>query len=139
MGCFSYMCKECDKPVLSTSFAGQDVWLFLLKDGKVVQQMDGEYDSYGRCFIDGTQDPRVTHGLRLSHQWTPVNNDPDDRENWHYVCDLHFNDNPADGMAAVHKKCWTGNVPTTQSEDDPDQGWGEDYELLADTSSEKIE
>jgi hypothetical protein len=72
MGCFSYMCKECDKPVLSTSFAGQDVWLFLLKDGKVVQQMDGEYDSYGRCFIDGTQDPRVTHGLRLSHQWTPV-------------------------------------------------------------------
>lgn len=146
MGCFSYMCKECGKPILSTSFAGQRVKLFLLENGKVLQEMEGEYDSYGRVFIDDSQRGDVEHDLRESAQWDPYNigYDPEtynwetDHDPWHDCCNLHFDDDPSNGMAAVHTKCWTGNVPTTQSEDDPNQGWGEDWEYFADTDDEEI-
>ena len=43
MGCFSFMCKECDTSIRSDSFSGELVKLFLLKDGKVIQEMEGEY------------------------------------------------------------------------------------------------
>ena len=96
MGCFSFKCKECKKPVNSTSFEGENVILFLLKDGEVIQQMQGDYDSYGRVFIDNTQDPSVQHGLRLSRQWEAA--EPLDQETvricgeetaiWHTVCHL---------------------------------------------------
>ncbi len=156
MGCFSWMCKECGKAVLSTSFEGQRVKLFLLKDGKVIQEMEGDYDSYGRVFKDGTQDPSVKHSLRESVHWKEpfpdkrfrdTHPDPfverslqasidaldavdDDREAWSKVCDLMFSKNPANGIAAIHSKCFTGEVPTTKSDDDPNQGWGPEDELL---------
>lgn len=159
MGCFSWMCKECGKAVLSTSFEGQRVKLFLLKDGKVIQEMEGDYDSYGRVFIDDTQDPSVQHSLRESVQWKepfseyqhhdetndPLlkrmqeNQDKHDvaegrrREAWSKVCDLMFSKSPANGIAAIHSKCFTGEIPTTESEDDPNQGWGSEDELLGAT------
>lgn len=186
MGCFSFLCKECNKPVNSDSFEGEMVKLFLLKDGKVIQQMEGEYDSYGRVFIDGTQDTTVKHPLRKSLQWDcpelheMVRNEKNPhqaefyKENletglWHSVCDLiskgeghrttkpgklpdlagksqeekdkliHEYLNPVDdgkvyylkghepkpgnGIAAIHSRCFK-QVPTVQSDSDPDQGWG---------------
>lgn len=68
MGCFSFMCKECDTSIRSDSFSGELVKLFLLKDGKVIQEMEGEYDSYGCVFIDGTEDP-TKNDFRKSAQW----------------------------------------------------------------------
>lgn len=68
MGCFSFMCKECDTSIRSDSFNGELVKLFLLKDGKVIQEMEGEYDSYGCVFIDGTEDP-TKNDFRKSAQW----------------------------------------------------------------------
>ncbi len=144
MGCFSFQCKECGEGVRSTSFSGQEVKLFLLKDGKVLQEMEGQYDSYGRCFIAGTQVDGLPHDLKESHQWDPYNigynpatyNWKTDHDPWHDCMDLHFDDNPANGMAAVHTKCWTGKVPTTQSANDPNQGWGEDMELLDNCDAE---
>lgn len=56
MGCFSFLCNECGEGVNSTSFSGEMVKLFLLKDGKIIQEMEGEYDSYARVFIDGTKE-----------------------------------------------------------------------------------
>ena len=50
MGCFSFKCKESNKPVASSSFDGDTVRMFLLKQGKVIEEMRGQYDSYGRCF-----------------------------------------------------------------------------------------
>lgn len=143
MGCFSFMCKECDEAILSNSFRGQEVELFLLEDGKVIQHMSGEYDSYGSVFIDGTQHPGVKHKLRESVQWNPLNLPVKDKwddngtDNWHRVCDLMFGGSN-DGIAAVHSKCYKGNIPTTPSEDDPNQGWGEEGKLLNDFEDKEI-
>ena len=137
MGCFSFMCNECDKPILSSSFSGQKVKLFLLKDGKIIQNMEGEYDSYGRVFIAGTQDETVEHSLQNSVQWNdptpdilPSENDQyfidraDDHWKWQRVCELMFSDNDNSGIAAIHSECFK-ELPTIQSESDPNQGWGE--------------
>lgn len=106
MGCFSYICKECGKPVLSNSFRGEKVKLFLLQEGKVIEEMEGEYDSYGRVFDDKGD----------SIEW---------KLSWDKVCDLHHNSNRGSGQAAIHSKCYKGKVPITISENDPDQGWGQ--------------
>ncbi len=120
MGCFSFICKECGEAVLSNSFSGQKVKLFLLKEGKVIQEMEGEYDSYGRVFTEDKKD---------SIYW--------DQE-WLKVCDLIFSPSKGDGIAAVHSRCFTGKVPTTQSEDDPNQGWGMDGEYFINTDTTTV-
>jgi len=105
MGCFSFMCKNSGLPAASSSFDGDAVRLFLLKDGKVIEEMHGEYDSYGRVF---DKDGESLH-------W---------KMDWSDVCDLMFNASEGDGIALVLDAHWDGKVPTTQSSDDPDQGWG---------------
>ena len=106
MGCFSFICKESGLPVASDSFSGDAVRMYLLKDGKVLEEMRGHYDSYGRVFTADKED---------SFEW---------KMDWHEVCDLMFNKNKGDGIAVVLEKYFTGNIPTEQSEDDRDQGWG---------------
>lgn len=108
MGCFSFMCKESGLPVASSSFDGDACRLYLLKDGKVIEEMRGHYDSYGRVFKD--------KNCEDSFEW---------KMDWHDVCDLMFNPNDGDGIAVVLEKYFTGNIPTTISEGDPDQGWGD--------------
>lgn len=101
MGCFSYLCKVCNKPVNSTSFSGEGVKLFLLQNGEILEEKQGDYDSYG--------------GVEEYHEWT---------NDWNDIVDLQFNSNEQDGIAAIHTHCWNGEVPTTQSDDDENQGWG---------------
>lgn len=134
MGCFSFMCKECGKAILSNSFRGQHVELFLLKEGKVLQHMSGQYDSYGRVF---------TKDLKDSVKWNnPGGNQKpseflsDDDVAWGNVCDLMFSDNLANGISAIHTKCWNGKFPVERSDDDPNQGWGDDCELMANDDHE---
>lgn len=138
MGCFSFLCKKCGKAVLSNSFSGQPVTLYLLRNGQLIQEMTGEYDSYGRVF---TQDRSA------SHTWNNPTPDipPSEHDQyfidmgsdiwiWHRVADLMFDTDKANGIAAIHVACkCDGLVPTTRSEDDPNQGWGDDLELLGDT------
>ena len=119
MGCFSFMCKECGEAILSNSFRGQQVELFLLKNGVVIEHMGGEYDSYGRVFKPDFSD---------SIYW-----DMD----WDDVVDLMFHQNESNGIAAIHTKCFRDSMPTTRSEDDPNQGWGEDSEYLEDTREDR--
>ena len=107
MGCFSFMCKESGLPVASSSFDGDAVRLYLLKDGEVIEEMVGHYDSYGRVF-DGKDD---------SFEW---------EMDWGDVCDLIFSANESDGIAVVLERHFNGTIPTTQSDSDPDQGWGEE-------------
>lgn len=109
MGCFSFLCKVSGKPALSTSFDGSPCYLFLLKDGKVVEEMYGNYDSYGRVF----------NSTGESFEW---------EMDWCEVCDLMFDEsNYGNGIALVLAKYYNGAPPKTRSEQDPDQGWG-DYE-----------
>ena len=129
MGCFSFLCKKCDKGIESSSFDGDECRLSLLKDGKVIQEMEGEYDSYGRVFINDTQKSQVWKDP--FPEKAPTNNDQyfidkkDDHWIWLRVCSLlHSNDN-SNGIAAYCKKCDNGEIPTTRSDNDPNQGWGD--------------
>lgn len=111
MGCFSFMCKCCDRPIRSDSFRGETVYLFLLKDGKIIEEMVGEYDSYGRVFDNNGE----------SIHW---------KMNWDEVCDLMFSNDKGNGIAAIHGRCMRYHPErmifwaTTRSKDDPNQGWG---------------
>lgn len=107
MGCFSFVCKESGLPVASDSFSGDACRLYLLKNGEVVEEMRGHYDSYGRVFKDKTYED--------SFEW---------KMDWHEVCDMMFNSKDGDGIAVVLEKYFSGKIPTEQSEGDPNQGWG---------------
>jgi hypothetical protein len=108
MGCFSFLCKESGLPVASDSFSGDAVRMYLLRNGKLIEEMRGHYDSYGRVFNDSTYEN--------SFEW---------KTDWDEVCDLMFTKNEGDGIAVVLEKYFTGNIPTTRSEGDRNQGWGE--------------
>lgn len=108
MGCFSFICKESGLPVASSSFNGDACRMYLLKDGKVIEEMRGHYDSYGRVFKDSTCED--------SFEWNLE---------WGKVVDLMFTKNEGDGIAVILEKYFTGTIPTTRSESDPNQGWGE--------------
>jgi hypothetical protein len=107
MGCFSFMCKESGLPVASSSFDGDACRLYLLKNGKVIEEMHGHYDSYGRVFKKNNDE---------SFEW---------KMDWHEACELMFDKDESNGIAVVLEKYFTGNIPTTRSEQDPDQGWGD--------------
>ena len=107
MGCFSFICKESGLPVASSSFDGDACRLYLLKNGKVIEEMRGHYDSYGRVFTDSTYED--------SFEWNM---------DWHEVCDLMFDKDESNGIAVILEKYFEGNIPTTRSEGDPNQGWG---------------
>ena len=107
MGCFSFMCKESGLPVASSSFDGDACRLYLLKNGKVIEEMHGHYDSYGRVFKKNNDE---------SFEW---------KMDWDEACELMFDKDESNGIAVVLEKYFTGNIPTTRSEQDPDQGWGD--------------
>jgi hypothetical protein len=117
MGCFSFKCKVTKEAVLSSSFDGDAVHLFLLKDGKVIEKMYGNYDSYGRVFSAVKEDDDTSMTEFSSYKW----NLP-----WGEVCDLMFDNDTSNGIAAVLDEVFTGEIPTTRSEDDPNQGWGDE-------------
>jgi len=91
---------------MSDSFSGDRVHLYLLKDGKVLESMHGNYDSYGRVFnIRGE-----------SMEWNM---------SWDEVCELMFNNHTGDGIALVLDSIHDSkNIPTTQSQQCGSQGWG---------------
>ena len=107
MGCFSFICKECGEPIKSSSFRGERCILYLIQDGLVIESMQGEYDSYGRVFDE--------NGDSIKWKLLP----------WSGVCDLMFNKDKHNGIAAIHEECFDGIVPNKRSDGDPDQGWGD--------------
>ena len=128
MGCFSFMCKVTGKAGLSSSFDGSPVHLFLLKKGKVIEHMHGNYDSYGRVF-GSTKDPKDTSLTdATSFEW---------KLDWGDVCNLMFDKDKSNGIALIHDAYWKEGdpYPVERSEGDPNQGWGDDMEGLGDISS----
>lgn len=95
MGCFSFICKKSDVNVQEN----EGVYLFLLKDGKVIESMYGKYDLYGQ--VEG-------------HKW---------QMNWNKVCELMFS-HRSNGIAAIREKVYNGETPVERSKDDPNQGTG---------------
>lgn len=122
MGCFSFICKNTGKAVMSNSFDGMPVHLFLLKDGKVLEHMYGNYDSYGNVFSNVDKKEKFNWSM-----------------NWNSICNLMFNSKPGDGIAAVLAEAYDGVPPTTKSLDDPHQGWPalpDDYDIDGDDDEE---
>jgi len=85
MGCFSFKCKRTGKPALSSSFDGTACHMFLLEEGKVIEEMFGNYNSYGRVF----------DGKDSSLEWEMP---------WDSVCDLMFSRDTSNGIALVDRK-----------------------------------
>ncbi len=102
MGCFSFLCKECGDPIICDDNRIDNVRLYLLLKGDVMEEMAGKYNSYGCVDIDGE-----------SQQWSA---------DWDNVCDLMESPDKGTGIAAIHEECFV-KEPTTKSEDDPNQGW----------------
>ena len=107
MGCFTFKCKRSGKSAMSDSFNGDRVHLYLLKNGKVLESMHGNYDSYGRVFDSRGE----------SMEW---------KMPWGEVCELMFNNSAGDGIALVLDSVHDSNdyPPTTQSQQCGSQGWG---------------
>jgi hypothetical protein len=92
----------------------------LVKEGEVLEWMQGEYDSYGRVF---KMDPRPyksrengLQGTTSSYDWTVMD--------WGDIVDLHFGSDSYSGIAAYHTGCFKGDMDEVcVSDDDPDQGW----------------
>jgi hypothetical protein len=129
MGCFSFICKKSGEPVLSSSFSGDSVHLFLLKKGKVVEHMYGNYDSYGRVFGNEKDPEDKSFTEETSFNWNI---------DWGDVCDLMFDEDKSNGIAAILSPYWEDGdpYPTKRSESDPNQGWGEHMELIGSVSEE---
>ncbi len=128
MGCFSFICKKSGEPVLSSSFDGDAVHLFLLKDGKLIEYMLGNYDSYGRVFSN-IKNKDNKHLEYESFEWNL---------DWGDVCNLMFSSNKRNGIAAILEPYWKKGdlIPEERSEGDPNQGWGEHGELMGSLSKE---
>lgn len=103
MGCFSFLSVKSGEAAVSTSFDGSPCWLFRLFNGKVVEYMHGNYDSYGRVF----------DGKGGSFRWKM-----DGLETAMLLEDEWKEGDP---------------FPTESSENDPDQGWGVDWRYLMDS------
>jgi hypothetical protein len=129
MGCFSFICQESNEPVLSSSFSGDAVHLFLLKNGKVIEHMFGNYDSYGRVFSNKKEENDTSQTDTSSFKW---------KMEWRDVCDLMFSRDKSNGIAAILAPFWKEGdpFPTTRSEDDPDQGWGKHGKLMGYTGKD---
>ena len=120
MGCFSFLCLVCNKPINSNSQSGQHCTLFLLEGGEAIEEMTGQYDSYGRVFDESMN----------SVEW--------DSYEWHGICDLMFDDDETNGIAAIHTKCGGDEtVPACQSDSDPEQGWGK-YKQTTNTTHKHV-
>ena len=103
MGCFSYLCSECGKPINSDSETGQECIMFLMKDGECIEWMCGMYDSYGGVY---------------GERWESMP--------WNDICDMQFGPTN-DGIAAYHHGCRRFGMhrdDAEKSDNDPEQGWG---------------
>lgn len=122
MGCFSYLCKVCDDPInVDDTGIGEHCTLYLLENGRVIEEMTGQYNNYGCVYKDkGLTDPENLLNLLCDAEWHSYD--------WSGICDLNFSRTKNCGIAAVHTDCLsllsTSLNIKTQSEDAENQGNG---------------
>ncbi len=131
MGCFSYLCATCEKPINSDSFSGEHCVLFLIEKGVILEWMQGQYDSYGRVFkVDTTNlGPHSDEVCQLweTRSWSGFDKPEHPAGDLASVCDLQFNSDEDSGIAAYHTECLPPGEHPIVSDGDPEQGWS-DYE-----------
>lgn len=113
MGCFSYLCKNCGKAILSDSFSGEPSLLVLLdNNSNPIESMCGDYNSYGGVFDKKNRDNYL--------QWST---------DWDKIVDMHFSKNKS-GILAYHTRC-IPDVP-----DGKNNVFGKEYNFLHNSKSE---
>lgn len=113
MGCFSYLCKICDDPINfdTDDNTGEHCTLYLLENGKIIEEMTGQYNNYGCVFAD------YPFAYAKWHSY-----------DWSGICDLNFSRTKSCGIAAVHTDCsfLSMSLPIkTQSAQAENQGNGD--------------
>jgi hypothetical protein len=106
------------------------VRMYLLKNGEVLEEMRGRYSGYGDI-EEGT----CTYHMIKNEKGLPVNvlskkyKAVRDVSNWQWtdwdgICnDFLFTKTDKTGIAVILESEFRDCIPTTVSEDDPDQGW----------------
>lgn len=103
MGCFSWKCKKCRKPI----FMGDKCEMFGLKDGKIIGKQSGIYSGYG--YVEGASADDWVDNFGVE-SWNKV------------VCQFMCTESDKDGFALYHKECYNDETPLTVSEDSKSQG-----------------
>lgn len=108
MGAFSFLCSKTHKPILSNGFHGSAVHLFLLKEGKVIEHIFGNYDNYGCVF---------------GKDW---------KTDWHEICHMMHGADIHSGICAILSPFWKEGdpYPTVRSHTILEEGWGDTIETL---------
>ena len=116
MGSFSFKCSVSGEPVNSDSQSGEVVYIFLLREGKILEEMYGMYDSYGHAFTRSKYSCS-NPWIMKSFEW---------KMPWSEVCDLMFDDNADSGLMMIKEKYYDGlhGLTLKQSQSDPNQGDG---------------
>ena len=111
----SYKCSLTNKPLQSNSTSGDLVYIFLLKQGQVIEYMYGNYDGYNSV-IKSTNDDGVTSSFTWKTNLSDMNN-------------LRFHKDESNGIAVILASYWKeGDIfPSKRSdyslEDDVDSSF----------------
>lgn len=108
MGNFSYICKGCNTPVNDM----EKCVFFLLDKGIIVEYQIGTNNNYGAT----TEAERKEHSFS-GETWK--------YKDWDELVTMMCGNDKTSGFAVYHQVCYHDQIPTEESEDDPNQGWGE--------------
>lgn len=134
MGCFSYLCKVCNEPINfdCDKDIGEHCTLYLLENGRIIEEMTGEYNSYGCVY----KDKELKYPDRYA-KWESYD--------WSEICDLNFTPAKNCGIAAVHTDCHPLNpykpfsdVLKTRSDGDENQGNAETRHITKGRFSQRL-
>ena len=131
MGMFSYMDRITGEQICG----GDNVRLYRLVKGKVVEEMRGTYNNYGAVDVED----QTYHAVLKDGEMRSVTDEmrnavsfSDDiwlSEEWGGIVDEHFSDDETSGICAILESNYhSGFTPTERSLDDPDQGWRQEVE-----------
>lgn len=128
---FSYMDRITGEQICG----GDDVRLYRLVKGKVVEEMRGIYNSYGAVDIeDQTYHAVLVEGKMKSvtaemRNAISFSGDIWLSDEWGEIVGEHFGEDESSGICAILESNYhSGFTPTERSLDDPDQGWRQEDE-----------
>ena len=131
MGMFSYMDRITGEQICG----GDNVRLYRLVKGKVVEEMRGTYNNYGAVDVEDQTYHAVLKDGEMRSVTAEMRNAvsfSDDSwisEEWGGIVDEHISDDETSGICALlESNHYDGFAPTERSLDDPDQGWRQEDE-----------
>ncbi|OUX87093.1 MAG: hypothetical protein CBB95_09705 [Alteromonas sp. TMED35] len=131
MGMFSYMDKITGEQICG----GDEVRLYRLVKGNVVEEMRGIYNCYGAVDVED----QTYHAVLVEGKMKSVTDEMRNAisfsgdiwlsDEWGEIVGEHFCEDESSGICAILESNYhSGFTPTERSLDDPDQGWRQEVE-----------